>query len=148
MDLLTDRERETLLEAARGATTKEVAHSLGLSLQTTKNHLSATYRKLGVEGLVEAIWVLWLEEHLGERPGLLGLLGVGLRLGHARLGTREVTRELREPRLLGLGPRGPRERERPLAPRHTRAALHRDGDHDLDGHQDTGGGMSTCPGGA
>ena len=45
---LTPREREVALLAASGATSREIAESLVLSVRTVDNHLQRVYRKLGV----------------------------------------------------------------------------------------------------
>ncbi|MCP9455375.1 MAG: response regulator transcription factor [Nitrospira sp.] len=52
---LTDREREILACAAMGRTNKEIADQLCVSLDTVKTHLHHIYRKLGVDGRVEAV---------------------------------------------------------------------------------------------
>jgi DNA-binding CsgD family transcriptional regulator len=45
---LTAREREIALLAARGASSREIAGRLVLSVRTVDNHLQNAYRKLGV----------------------------------------------------------------------------------------------------
>ncbi|MEU1280066.1 LuxR C-terminal-related transcriptional regulator [Streptomyces sp. NPDC005805] len=52
---LTPREREIALLAAGGATSKEVAKLLGLSIRTVNNHLQHLYGKLGVTGREEMV---------------------------------------------------------------------------------------------
>ncbi|MCP9447824.1 MAG: response regulator transcription factor [Nitrospira sp.] len=52
---LTDREREILACAAMGRTNKEIADQLCVSLDTVKTHLHHIYRKLSVNGRVEAV---------------------------------------------------------------------------------------------
>ena len=52
---LTDREREILACAAAGRSNKEIADQLCVSLDTVKTHLHHIYRKLGVNGRVEAV---------------------------------------------------------------------------------------------
>lgn len=47
---ITDREFEVALDAARGATSPEIAESRYISVRTVDNHLSAVYRKLAVSG--------------------------------------------------------------------------------------------------
>jgi DNA-binding NarL/FixJ family response regulator len=53
--LLTEREREILACAASGRGNKDIAEQLYVSLDTVKTHLHHIYRKLGVDGRVEAI---------------------------------------------------------------------------------------------
>jgi len=45
---LTAREREIATEAARGASNKEIAYSLSISIKTVKTHLTSVFRKFGV----------------------------------------------------------------------------------------------------
>lgn len=52
---LTDREREILTCAAAGRSNKEIADQLCVSVDTVKTHLHHIYRKLSVDGRVEAI---------------------------------------------------------------------------------------------
>lgn len=63
------RELEVLLARMREGSNKAAAHVLGISLQTVKNHLSTTYALLGVEGIGQAAWVLWVRDAVegGER---------------------------------------------------------------------------------
>jgi len=51
---LTEREMEILVEIVRGSSNKEIAHHLGISHQTVKNHVSSILRKLGVEDRTQA----------------------------------------------------------------------------------------------
>jgi DNA-binding CsgD family transcriptional regulator len=55
---LTPREREIALLAARGATSREIAGRLVLSVRTVDNHLQNAYRKLGVTSRQELPRVL------------------------------------------------------------------------------------------
>jgi len=50
---LTPREKEILLEVARGQTNREVAASLGLSEHTVKNHLKNILQKLHLDNRVQ-----------------------------------------------------------------------------------------------
>ena len=51
---LTPREVEVLVLAARGSTTKAIAHRLGISPKTAGNHLERVYAKAGVCSRAEA----------------------------------------------------------------------------------------------
>ena len=51
---LRPREMEILVYITRGASNKEIAHNLGISRQTVKNHMSSVLRKLGVEDRTQA----------------------------------------------------------------------------------------------
>ncbi len=51
---LSAREMEILQHAARGSSNKEIAHSLAISQQTVKNHISSILRKLDVKDRTEA----------------------------------------------------------------------------------------------
>lgn len=48
---LSSREREVLIEIAKGATSKEIARRFGLSPRTVESHREALTRKLGVRGV-------------------------------------------------------------------------------------------------
>jgi DNA-binding NarL/FixJ family response regulator len=62
---LTSREREVLVEVARGATNREIGERLYLSPHTVKEHTSSIYRKLRVRNRAEAV------QH-AQRLGLIG----------------------------------------------------------------------------
>ncbi|MEA2220306.1 MAG: hypothetical protein QOJ35_2932 [Solirubrobacteraceae bacterium] len=62
--LLTERERDVLSRVAGGATNREIAAELHLSVHTVKEHTSALYRKLEVRNRAEAV----------QRAQRLGLL--------------------------------------------------------------------------
>lgn len=51
---LSPREMEILELIARGLSNKEVAHNLGISRQTVKNHMTAILRKLNVDDRTQA----------------------------------------------------------------------------------------------
>ena len=51
---LSPREMEILVFITRGASNKEIAHELGISRQTVKNHMSSVLRKIGVEDRTQA----------------------------------------------------------------------------------------------
>ena len=50
LDALTPREREVLVEIARGRTNKEMAAQFGISVRTVESHRDALMRKLGIRG--------------------------------------------------------------------------------------------------
>ena len=52
--VLTDREREVLLEIMAGRTNKEIANVLSISEHTVKSHVRNILRKLGVENRAQA----------------------------------------------------------------------------------------------
>ena len=52
---LSKREREILQKVAYGATTKEVAHDLGISPHTVKTHLERIFEKLGANDRAQAV---------------------------------------------------------------------------------------------
>jgi DNA-binding NarL/FixJ family response regulator len=62
---LTARERETLDLLAEGATTEEIGARLGVSRNTTRNHVQRVLEKLGARSKLEAVAV-------ARREGLLG----------------------------------------------------------------------------
>ncbi|WIY00184.1 response regulator transcription factor [Amycolatopsis mongoliensis] len=62
---LTARERETLDLLAEGATTEEIGERLGVSRNTTRNHVQRVLGKLGARSKLEAVAV-------ARREGLIG----------------------------------------------------------------------------
>jgi DNA-binding NarL/FixJ family response regulator len=52
---LSSREREVLLEAARGLSSKEIAGKLYISERTVQTHLGSIYDKLGAKNKTEAM---------------------------------------------------------------------------------------------
>ncbi len=67
---LTPREHEVLQLLVTGATNRMIADRLGITLQTTKNHILSMCHKLGVRTRVEAI-------KIAIQRGLVPLRGVG-----------------------------------------------------------------------
>lgn len=55
---LSPRQREVLTLMAEGLGRREIAHRMGLSPETVKNHLSMAYMRLGVTGHVGAFRLL------------------------------------------------------------------------------------------
>ena len=62
VDPLTGRERDIATLAAGGASSKEIADRLYLSVRTVNNHLQSAYSKLGIAGRRE------LATALAEHP--------------------------------------------------------------------------------
>ena len=54
-DGLTPRELQMLAMLARGLAAKEIAHELGVSEKTVRNHVSNIYRKLGIYDRSQAV---------------------------------------------------------------------------------------------
>jgi DNA-binding CsgD family transcriptional regulator len=52
---LTPRQLEVLRQLSEGRSTQEVADSLGISVNTVRNHIQNTLAKLGVHSQVEAV---------------------------------------------------------------------------------------------
>lgn len=54
IDALTKREREVLIQVAKGMFNKEIADSLLISERTVKNHMSSIFRKIDVSDRTQA----------------------------------------------------------------------------------------------
>jgi DNA-binding NarL/FixJ family response regulator len=76
---LSPREMEILQHITRGLSNKEIAHQLGISHQTVKNHMTSILRKLNVEDRTQAAvyalrrgWVRLQDTQVSQpdRPGL------------------------------------------------------------------------------
>jgi len=52
---LTDREQEVLRALVQGLSYKQIASTLGISLDTVRSHVKHIYRKLQVHGVAEAV---------------------------------------------------------------------------------------------
>ncbi len=58
---LTRREREVLAAVAYCGDQRRAAIRLGIADQTIKNHLTTVYRRLGVHGIIDALYAVgWL----------------------------------------------------------------------------------------
>lgn len=55
LDVLTQREREVFRLLVEGYTIKETAQSLGIKYSTANTHMTAIYKKLGVNSRAELI---------------------------------------------------------------------------------------------
>jgi DNA-binding CsgD family transcriptional regulator len=64
-ETLTPRQHQVLVELARGASTDQIAASLGLARETVRNHVRGVLRVLGVHSRLEAVAD-------ARRRGLLG----------------------------------------------------------------------------
>jgi DNA-binding NarL/FixJ family response regulator len=58
LNVLTPRERDVALLAARGLSNRQIAGELGLSINTVSNHLKRVYGKLNVHSRAELAWQL------------------------------------------------------------------------------------------
>lgn len=58
---LTEREMEIMRLIASGASTKEIARALHISLHTVKNHVDTVLKKTNSHNRVQAIGKLWAQ---------------------------------------------------------------------------------------
>jgi two-component system response regulator NreC len=55
LDRLSEREHDVLIRVVRGATNKQIAGELHLSVRTVETHRARLQEKLGVSGLLELV---------------------------------------------------------------------------------------------
>lgn len=65
---LTEKQRQILLQVARGLRSKQIAYALGISVRTVESHKYSIMQALGVHGTVELVR---RAEQLGLIPGFL-----------------------------------------------------------------------------
>ncbi len=70
---LTDREKEILRWVAAGLQNKEIAHKLGISLATVRNHIHNILEKLDVHSKLEAVSLAFRQGWVSGPNGELGL---------------------------------------------------------------------------
>lgn len=58
LELLSEREREVAVEAAKGLSNKEIARLLDITERTVKAHLSATFERLGIKDRLQLALIL------------------------------------------------------------------------------------------
>lgn len=109
---LTPKQREVLLAYAQLGSQEAVAASMGISVQTIKNHLTQAYRRLGAHGGVHAIYLIMggAERLSAAEPPIdrrLSRPGRSADLAVLRARVRILERELLELRRAPSGPRPP-----------------------------------------
>ena len=70
---LTDREKEILRWVAAGLQNKEIAHKLGISLATVRNHIHNILEKLDVHSKLEAVSLAFRQGWVSGPHGELGI---------------------------------------------------------------------------
>ena len=70
---LTDREKEILRWVAAGLQNKEIAHNLGISLATVRNHIHNILEKLDVHSKLEAVSLAFRQGWVSGPNGELGI---------------------------------------------------------------------------
>jgi DNA-binding NarL/FixJ family response regulator len=65
MGVLSERESEIVVLAARGLSNHQIATELGLSEATVKRHLANVYQKIGVRSRSEAVRTALMEQWIG-----------------------------------------------------------------------------------
>lgn len=72
IQLLTPRQREVLVEMARGLSNREISQKLTISPSTAERHTTDIYQRLGVRNRTEAALVAYragfLDEDEDEKP--------------------------------------------------------------------------------
>lgn len=63
LNLLTKREREVSLQAAKGLSNKEIARKLNITERTVKAHLAASFERLKVKDRLQLALMLSKQEH-------------------------------------------------------------------------------------
>jgi RNA polymerase sigma factor (sigma-70 family) len=58
LELLSEREREVAMEAAKGLSNKEIARILNITERTVKAHLSAAFERLGIKDRLQLALIL------------------------------------------------------------------------------------------
>lgn len=92
---LTPKQERVVEAYVREGSMKGAAASLGITLQTTKNHLSAIYQRLDTTGILQTLFALGWISPPGTGPRLCGWTGecsraAGHQGGHGAF--RELTR--------------------------------------------------------
>lgn len=65
---ITNREREILVEIAKGKTNREISHELILSTSTVRNHISSIFNKLRISNRSQATALAIYSGLLGPNP--------------------------------------------------------------------------------
>lgn len=66
IQLLTPRQREVLVEMARGLSNREISQKLTISLSTAEGHTIAIFQRLGVRSRTEAALIAYRAGLLNE----------------------------------------------------------------------------------
>jgi DNA-binding NarL/FixJ family response regulator len=68
LDMLTDRERQVVLQAALGFSNKEIAYALGVSDSTVRVLMARAARRIGVRTRAELLSHALLRDIVADRP--------------------------------------------------------------------------------